>query len=641
MIFHFEKNLYRSYFLSEAHHDVSGHIFMIGHLIQLSGILIYMCGIAGKFLHPANINNASTALTLQSINLRGPDANDIYADKFIRLGSTRLEILDPTGGVQPFIERNRYVLIFNGQIYNHLRLREKIRGEFWRTHSDTETLIKLLIRFGVDILSELEGMFALAFWDKSEHRLLLARDRSGEKPLFYFESKGSLVFGSNTDVVRDNLTSSLDVNYSSVSVMLNSGFVPPNSSVYKDVHVLEPDSYIIADLNGITKDSFRNQTSVLPSMHSAKTLSDLLIESVNDQTVADVDIGLFLSGGIDSSLLAFMASANSSISRAFCADLGTNREDVIASEKIARQLGIPLTTVQLENSSIVKLLDSHALAFDEPFGDSASLPLLALSAEAKKHVGVCLSGDGADELFAGYPWRYRPLVAPKYQIGLNSNRLSNKLLNKILKQFHLNRISQNLVDKGVYNSISKSSNPMKRFFEINYILRELGENDFSIEDFNTPSSTATLLEAILQFEQRFYLTGDILVKTDRASMFHSLEVRTPFLNSKIIEFARNLKQDKKINWQQDKIIIQEVYNLNLKTNYAKRKKSGLGGRVSKWLEIAEVSERYESLLSTEFAKSLNSKFSPQLLNDACSKSPQFKWNLFCLLLWAECRGING
>jgi len=600
-----------------------------------------MCGIAGKFLHPANINNASTALNLQSINLRGPDANGIYADKFICLGSTRLEILDPIGGVQPFIERNRYVLIFNGQIYNHLRLREKIRDESWRTNSDTETLIKILIRFGVDILSELEGMFALAFWDKLEHRLLLARDRSGEKPLFYFESKGSLVFGSNTDVVRDNLTSSLDVNYSSVSVMLNSGFVPPNSSVYKDMHVLEPDSYIIADLNGITKGSFRNQTSVLPVMDSAKTLSDLLIESVNDQTVADVDIGLFLSGGIDSSLLAFMASANSSISRAFCADLGTNSEDVIASEKIARQLGIPLTNVQLENSSIVKLLDSHALAFDEPFGDSASLPLLALSAEAKKYVGVCLSGDGADELFAGYPWRYRPLVAPKWQIGFNSNRLSNKLLNKTLKQLHLNRLSQNLVDKGVYNSISKSSNPMKRFFEINYILSELGENDFSFEDFETPSSTATLLEAILQFEQRFYLTGDILVKTDRASMFHSLEVRTPFLNSKIIEFARNLKQDKKINWKQDKIIIQEVYNLNLKTNYAKRNKSGLGGRVSKWLEITEVSKRYEGLLSTEFAKSLNSKFSPQLLSEACSKSPQFKWNLFCLLLWAECRGING
>lgn len=589
----------------------------------------------------ANVDNASTALTLQSINLRGPDANGSYSDKFISLGSTRLEILDPLGGVQPFIERNRYVLIFNGQIYNHLRLREKIIGEFWRTNSDTETLIKLLIRFGIDILSELEGMFALAFWDKLECRLLLARDRSGEKPLFYFESKGSLVFGSNTDVVRDNLTSGLDINYSSVSVMLNSGFVPPNSSVYKDLHVLEPDSYIIADLNGITKGSFRNQTSVLPDKDSAKALSDLLIESVNYQTVADVDIGIFLSGGIDSSLLAFMASANSSISRAFCADLGTNSEDVIASEKIARQLGIPLTTVRLENSAIVKLLDSHALAFDEPFGDSASLPLLALSAEAKKYVGVCLSGDGADELFAGYPWRYRPLVAPKWQIGLNSNRLSNKLLNKTLKQLHLNRISQNSVDKGVYNSISKSSNPVKRFFEINYILSELGENDFSIEDFDTPSSTATLLEEILQFEQRFYLTGDILVKTDRASMFHSLEVRTPFLNSKIIEFARNLKQDKKINWQQDKIIIQEVYNLNLKTNYAKRKKSGLGGRVSKWLEIVEVSKRYESLLSTEFAKSLNSKFSSLLLNDACRKSPQFKWNLFCLLLWAECRGING
>ena len=600
-----------------------------------------MCGIAGKFLYPAELNNARSTLNLQSIKLRGPDASGTYSDKFISLGSTRLEILDPIGGAQPFIEKNRYVLVFNGQIYNHLRLRGKILDEFWRTNSDTETLIKLLIRFGVNILPELEGMFALAFWDKLEHRLLLARDRSGEKPLFYFESKRFLVFGSNTDVVRDNLTSGLDVNYSSVSVMLNSGFVPPNSSIYENIHVLEPGSYIATDVNGITKGSFQNQTSISPLVDSAKTLSDLLIESVNDQTIADVDIGLFLSGGIDSTLIASMASANSSISRAFCADLGTNGDDVIASKKISGQLGIPLTIVQLEKRSIMKLLECHALAFDEPFGDSASLPLLALSAEAKKYVGVCLSGDGADELFAGYPWRYRPLVASSWQTGLSSNRPLNKILNKILRKLSLNQLSQNLIDKGIYKSIAQSTDPIKQFFEINYILSELGADDFSIDDFYKSSPSATLLEAVLQFEQRFYLTGDILVKTDRSSMFHSLEVRTPFLNTKIIEFSRNLEQDKKITWEQDKIIIQEVYNINLRSNYSQRSKSGLGGRVSKWLEIPEVSNRFEGLLSTEFAKSLDLQFSSQLLKAACSKSPQFKWNLLCLLLWAECRGING
>lgn len=600
-----------------------------------------MCGIAGIFLNPVNSTHSRTEFTLKSIKRRGPDANGIYSDEFITLGSTRLEILDPIGGVQPFIDSDRYVLIFNGQIYNHLRLREKITGEFWRTNSDTETLIKLLIRFGVDILSELEGMFSLAFWDKLEHQLLLARDRSGEKPLFYFESQGNLVFGSNTDVVRDNLISSLDVNYSTVSVMLNSGFVSPNSSIYRDLHVLAPGNYIIVALNGLTKGDFRDQTSIPPIMNSTKTLSDLLIDSVTDQTVADVDIGIFLSGGIDSSLLASIATVNSSISHAFCADLGTNKDDVVAAEKIARYLGIPLTTVQLNDSSIIKLLDSHALAFDEPFGDSASLPLLALSAEAKKYVGVCLSGDGADEMFAGYPWRYRPLVAPKWQMGFDSNVLINKILNKFLKLIHLNQLSQNLVDKGVYNSISKSANYLEHYFELNYVLSNLGKNQFSIEDFYTLSPQDTLLETVLQFEQRFYLTGDILVKTDRASMFHSLEVRTPFLNSKIIEFAKNLEQNKKINWEQDKIIIQDVYKLILGTNYTKRKKSGLGGRVSRWLEIPEVSNRYEGLLSTEFAKALNGKFNAHQLNDACRKSPQFKWNLLCLLLWAECRGING
>ena len=289
----------------------------------------------------------------------------------------------------------------------------------------------------------------------------------------------------------------------------------------------------------------------------------------------------------------------------------------------------------------MKLLECHALAFDEPFGDSASLPLLALSAEAKKYVGVCLSGDGADELFAGYPWRYRPLVASSWQTGLSSNRPLNKILNKILRKLSLNQLSQNLIDKGIYKSIAQSTDPIKQFFEINYILSELGADDFSIDDFYKSSPSATLLEAVLQFEQRFYLTGDILVKTDRSSMYHSLEVRTPFLNSKIIEFSRNLEQDKKITWEQDKIIIQEVYNINLRSNYSQRSKSGLGGRVSKWLEIPEVSNRFEGLLSTEFAKSLDLQFSSQLLKAACSKSPQFKWNLLCLLLWAECRGING
>lgn len=608
---------------------------------MVSGIIRGMCGIAGIFVDTAKIDITRSALNLQSIRRRGPDSTGIYSDKIISLGSTRLEILDPIGGVQPFIDKNRYVLVFNGQIYNHLRLRKKILDEFWKTNSDTETLIKLLIRFGVNILSELEGMFALAFWDKLENRLLLARDQSGEKPLFYFNSKGFLVFGSNTDVIRENLNSALNVNYQSVSVMLNAGFVPPNSSIYENVKVLEPGTYISIDLNGITKGSFQNQTPTSLILDSAKTLSDLLSRSVNDQTIADVDVGLFLSGGIDSTLIAHIASANSSISRAFCADLGTNSDDVVASKYIASQLGIPLTTIQIKNHSIIKLLECHALAFDEPFGDSASLPLLALSAEAKKHVGVCLSGDGADELFAGYPWRYRPLVAPSLQTGLSSNRIMNEIFSRILRKLNLNQLSQNLIDKWNYKSISQSTDPIKKFFEINYVLSDLVEDRFSLDYFYKPSRSFSFLEAVLQFEQRFYLTGDILVKTDRSSMFHSLEVRTPFLNSKIIDFSRNLKEDKKITWEQNKIILQEVYKINLGSNYSQRSKSGLGGRVSKWLKIPEVNNRFEDLLSTEFAKSLDLQFSPQRLRIACTQSPQFKWNLLCLLLWAECRGING
>jgi asparagine synthase (glutamine-hydrolysing) len=369
-----------------------------------------MCGIAGVVSKDKSRSSSFLNTALIELNLRGPDDSGIYEDNLVSLGMTRLEILDPIGGKQPMTHSNRYVLVYNGQIYNHLDLRIKLPNYKWKSHSDTETLLVLLVNFGTDILSELNGMFSFAFWDKEKFELILARDGSGEKPLYYAIENQTLWFASTADALKKSISQELEINYEAVSVMLNTGFIPPSKSVYKNVTQLRAGNYLLYKGHHLSTVNFISPSQITTTTGASGDFLEILNSVVDKQSTADVKVGLFLSGGLDSSLLAHILHNQKGKFDSFTAKLLNNSADIQAANIVAKKLGLNHHEVDIKDGDIYQLLTKQAKFFDEPFGDSAAIPLIAISEIAKSQVGVCLSGDGADELFAGYGWKFRPLI---------------------------------------------------------------------------------------------------------------------------------------------------------------------------------------------------------------------------------------
>lgn len=601
-----------------------------------------MCGIAGTYHQSINLSPQENSLDLSPILHRGPDAQKIYNDKNCILGATRLNILDPSGGKQPFIFNNRFVLIFNGQIYNHLLLRKKIRNVLWNTHSDTETVIHLLINYGPTILAELEGMFALAFYDNKQEQLIIARDKIGEKPLYYYKEANTLTFGSSVDVVSKNIKNVLDIDFSAMKLMLDIGFIPPNRSIFEKIKPVMPGQYLKINKVSHEVTSYGKKINTkIDCEKPSKFLLDLIQDSVNDQSNADVDVGLFLSGGLDSSILAYSMKERLGKFKSFCIDYGENKDDINSAIRITKELSTELIIVKL-NDDISGLVENNAYFFDEPFGDSASIPLNALSAAAKNEVGVCLSGDGADELFGGYDFRYRALTLKPSQSYFLDNNLLTELVLKVMNKIGFKELRKSYNYRNQSFSYSKSDNILKTFIEFNYNLtyRRGFLDELGYENFSDQSEDGDTLSRILKFEENFYLLGDILVKTDRATMAHSLEARTPYLNSRIIEFANALDSNEKISPIDSKKILYQVFQDKTGKQFHRKEKMGMGLPVKYWMQSNQIQRVYASLKQKKFYKEICGKFGQKYFEQNSKSYPQYDWNLFNLLSWAEAKGKN-
>ena len=604
-----------------------------------------MCGIAGIASTSKTDNKELVGSMLSALSSRGPDDSGVYSEDSISLGMTRLEILDPIGGKQPMRLNDRYVLVYNGQIYNHLQLRRKVPSYIWKSHSDTETLLVLLVHFGSKFLNELEGMFAFAFWDSQSKELLLARDRSGEKPLFYLTNENDFAFASSADALRTRSKNKLNLDFQAISAMLNSGFIPPSKSVYEGFRQLKPGHYLVYkhDNNFIECDFVREQ-QIQTNQGDPTTFLEIFTDVVEKQSIADVEVGLFLSGGLDSTFLAHVLRNRVNHLHTFTANLGGNSPDVISARKVSTELGLTHHEIEITNSDIMGLLNLQAQYFDEPFGDSASIPLIAVSKIAKQHVGVALSGDGSDELFGGYGWRYRPFVSSNstmssinsYTLLKTLSILSRKLKRPLESQDILDMANQVYFEKKSDNLIT---NYISKFYKNqNFVNPEWGNlTDFEIIAAEKKSDP---LEKILEFERLFYLNGDILVKTDRATMGCSLEARTPFTDLKVINYANSIDLNSKITWTDSKIIVRQAFAILTGKNFDNRVKMGLGGPVEQWLAIPEVSIRMKQLQKSKFALKLNEAYGSFHVQNALNSNKQFEWNYLNLLIWADARGID-
>ncbi|HXQ49500.1 MAG TPA: asparagine synthase (glutamine-hydrolyzing) [Stellaceae bacterium] len=528
-----------------------------------------MCGIAGFFdpdrrIDPALYDPVAAAMAARLAH-RGPDGSGAWCEPEggIALGFRRLAILDRSpAGDQPMRSADgRFVVVFNGEIYNHHELRHALEGEgarAWRGHSDTEVLVETIARWGIDAtLERLDGMFALALWDRRERRLTLARDRLGEKPLYYGWSGGVLLLASELKALAPHPCWTGALDRGALALFLSHNYVPGPWSAFAGMRKLPPGHAI--EFSRAARDAESRAYWSAPERAAASAaapfagtereardaLQTLIDEAVALRMEADVGLGVFLSGGIDSTtVVAAMQAARKGPVRSFCVgfpDAGYDESPHAAA--VARHLGTDHTTLMVSEAQCLDLLPRLAQIYDEPFADASQIPTLALCRLTREHVTVALSGDGGDELFGGYD-RYRRAASSWARLE---------------RRPHALRALAGAAAASLAGRDWRPARRLRRLLEgaAHRSLESLYRDHLTSwrpSDGLTPgvARPATLHDAALEpalpsLEQRFmlrdamtYLPDDLLVKVDRASMAFGLEVRAPLLAHRIAEFAWSL-----------------------------------------------------------------------------------------------------
>lgn len=585
-----------------------------------------MCGIAGFVQCGINRDASSSLLTamLKPIHHRGPDDGGEWVDEQhgVALGHRRLSILDLSpAGHQPMASAcGRFVVVFNGEIYNHLDLRKILEksGQMpmggWRGHSDTETLLACFTVWGIDkTLHSTVGMFALALWDKQENILTLARDRIGEKPLYYGWQKTAFLFGSELKALRAHPAFNGDTDWHAASTFLRLNYIPAPSSIYRGIFKLVPGTFL-----QLTQDHVQ-QATLPPPVHywslgrvatqgladpfsgsfcdAVEELETLVRQAVQMQSVADVPVGAFLSGGIDSStVVAMMQSATTSRVTTFSIGMPDAKMDESKhAAAVAKHLGTNHVEHFIQPREALSLIPRLSEIWDEPFADSSQIPTYLVSQLAKQQVTVALSGDGGDEFFLGYPqygfyqrvWQARHLGKLPWNVALAAlSPLQNyQRVGSVLRR------SKNLVNAWRQPDARALNHYwLDRYRQGSVPLKE--QNGVAMLDFPVlpdAAATAGLWDA------GTYLPDDILVKVDRASMAVSLETRAPLLDHRIIEFSFRLPLEYKLQRNMGKKVLREILYRHVPKRLVDRPKMGFSIPLASWL-INELRPWAENLL---------------------------------------------
>ncbi len=591
-----------------------------------------MCGIAGFLTN--NISNSELEeLTQQhlvsmgnAIAHRGPDAKGEYLDSYVGLCHRRLSILDLTvAGNQPmFSNDGNVVIVFNGEIYNFLNIREQLEqeGVLFNSHTDTEVIIKLYEKEGIDCLAKLNGMFAFALWDKTKQQLFIARDRLGKKPLYYYQDDitGQFAFGSEIKAILALPNIQKDIRMDAVYDFFAYQYIPDPKSIFKQIHKLPPAHYLTIDLSSQSdntsipvklveywKLSFAQQTE-LSEKESIDKLRDLIKQTTKRRMISDVPLGAFLSGGVDSSgIVATMAGLTDKPVKTCTIAFDNERFN---EAKFAKEVAQQYKTEHHElmvHQNVASTLEHVVSFFDEPFADPSLVPTFFVSELARKKVTVAIAGDGGDELFAGYE---------KYTNDYVENKLREKFPKSVrthvfpkLAQF-CGRFNINACKRAKNLLTSLSVSPEMGFYITNSFITDeqwhdlsLGTTKESLGNYHPSSYTLQKyqeadgkdhLSKILYTDMKTYLTGDILVKVDRMSMANSLEVRAPILDKEVVEYAATLPSSLKFRDKEKKYALKEAFKPYLSDDILYRKKMGFSVPLAQWLrvELKDVAQRY-------------------------------------------------
>jgi len=601
-----------------------------------------MCGISGTINFKRNITQA----IIDSLYHRGPNEQDKYDYNNITLIHTRLSIQDISNGHQPF-HFGDYSIVFNGEIYNHLELRQQHLKEFtFRTSSDTETLLYLYIKYQNEMFDMIDGMFAFCILDKEQNKITLARDRAGKKPLYLYKNDDTLMFASELNGIKAGVKN-LDIDEEQIFSYLRNGFFFKTTTPYKNIQELEAGYAYEIDCNSLEIKQekyfdildFYKQDKITDFIIAKQQLDAILHKSVKDRLLSsDLEVGAFLSGGIDSSLIVAVASQYTQNLKTFTVKF----DGAFNESHLAKLTAQKYNTKHHELNIGMNLKDDIEkilLNYGEPFMDSSAIPSYYVSQEAKKYVTVILNGDGADEIFGGYR-RYVPVTNDWIKISSYFNCLM-----KILPKPHNKKSIYNFA----YRLLAMSSKSGLDFY--NSATNDIFEDSYSFKDSDTfyemnnfinevNNKNISELSKMLYLDFNLILQSDLLKKMDIATMAHSLEGRSPFLSKYMLEFAPQLADKFKIKGTTTKYILRELAKDYLPSELINQPKRGFEIPLKSWIENDLKENIFDSLSNNCYSSNfIDKKFINNLLVKKIvvsdEKRAKMLWTMYSLEIWKK------
>ncbi len=610
-----------------------------------------MCGIVGFNFE----NRALLKKCMQSIEHRGPDGSGKFEDGKVSLGHARLRILDLSDNAkQPMFNKKQTIgIVFNGEIYNFLELKQKLSEFEFRSTSDTEVILYLYEKFGENFVEMLNGIFAIAIYDIPNKKLLLYRDPIGVKPLYYYFQRGKFIFASEIKAILECEGVSRKLDQNAFKAFLQLRFIPWPMTIFEEISKLPP-SHMLKFSNGKTElrqfhynfaETFRASDNVVEKVRTG------MEKAVKDQMVSDVEVGAFLSGGVDSSIVtALMSRHSKSAVKTFSVRFPESEFDESEfADSVSKEFGTEHHAVDFSESA-AKYLKEVVYALDEPLADPAALPTFLLSKEAKKKVSVVLTGEGADELFGGYEQvniiqKTRPLfVLPAFlrkQAGTVLKWIPKPIVHQqfpyleLLGEEAFPRIEQFLESE---DDISKYLSMVEIASENEYREMVPKLEEFSLPDFVQSHSQGNGIDQILSFEFQNTLPENLLMKVDKTSMNFGLEARVPFLDLNFSSYVRSIPSHFLLSRGKEKAVLRKSFQGVLPTKILERKKQRFFVPIHEWLEKDSLFDKEKVLdelarekwISAAYAEKVHKGFS----NSRLFYSRQL-WSLLCFSLWKE------
>ena len=621
-----------------------------------------MCGINGYITYNKDTDLNKIIKTMNNLIIhRGPDAEGEYIfsseDSSIAMGMRRLSIIDLENGNQPiFSEDQTKVIVFNGEIYNYRVLKDQLinQGCIFKTNSDTEVILKLYEKEGVNSFAKLDGMFAFSIHDKVIDKIYIVRDYFGEKPLFYSKTNDGFVWASELKSIIGTLANKPDIDKHSLSLYFQLTYIPAPFTIYEGINKLEANHFIEFDCKENTFfvveiDRPTSKISINSKKEATLLVHDLVQKSVMSRSISDVPIGTFLSGGVDSSIVS-LCLAQQQEKRIDTFSIGFNKKSFDESEKarlVSKIINSNHHEFIISEKDLTTNVDEIILNFDEPFADSSALATYLVAKKTRDFVKVALTGDGGDEVFGGYNKYYMGKLNQKYILLIPEKIHKNSLeaIRKLFKtkedsrgiRFKINRLLNSINYDGdfYYNIISLGFNSSEikmilnsdfsNYNGLKYFKDKIGKKNNSITDFR-------YIDKVLSLE------GDMLVKVDRTSMLTSLECRAPFLNKELWDFTNQLPDTYLINGWDKKHILKEAFNEYFPKDFLNKSKKGFGVPVGDWLR-SELRSELLSYIDKSFIVKQNifqfEVISLLVMNHLNAKIDNtFRvWTFFCFQKW--------